>query len=98
MYARTVTFDLNTDMWEEALAFGASVTYQIAGFPGLRSWVLVGNRETGKGTSFAVFENKQAFEAVNGEINEILAGFASISPQRQASSWVTCSHTLTTPN
>ena len=76
MYARTVTFDLNTDMWEEALAFGASVTDQIAGFPGLRSWVLVGNRETGKGTSFAVFENKQAFEAVNGEINEILAGFA----------------------
>jgi len=28
MYARTVTFDLNTDMWEEALAFGASVTDQ----------------------------------------------------------------------
>ena len=27
MYARTVTFDLNTDMWDEALAFGAySVT------------------------------------------------------------------------
>ena len=23
-----------------------------------------------------MFENKQAFEAVNGEINEILAGFA----------------------
>ena len=52
MYARTVTFDLNSDMWEEALAFGASVTDQIAGFPGLRFWVLVGNRETGQRHAF----------------------------------------------
>ena len=32
---------------------------------------------TGKGTSFAVFDNKQAFEAANSEINEILAGFSA---------------------
>jgi len=55
MYARTVTFDLNTDMWEEALAFGAFVTDQVAGFrvfgPGSSSVI----EKWAKGTSFAVF-------------------------------------------
>ncbi len=77
MYARTVTVDLNTDMWDEALEFGASVQDEIAAFPGLRSWVLVGSRETGKGTSFALFESKASFDAVNDDVNAILAEFAT---------------------
>jgi hypothetical protein len=76
MYARTVTFDLDTELMDEALAFGASKAEQIAAFPGPRSWTLVGNPDTGEGTSFAVFDSKEAFEAVNDQVNQILAGFA----------------------
>lgn len=75
MYARTVTVDLNTDMWDAMLAFGGSAEKQISAFPGLRSWTLVGNRETGKGTSFALFDSRAAFDAVNDRVNEILAEF-----------------------
>ena len=75
LYARTVTVDLNPDLWEETLAFGNSVRDQIAEFPGLKSWVLVANRETGKGTSFSVFESEEAFLSVNDEINQILSEF-----------------------
>ena len=75
LYARTVTVDLNPELWEEALAFGNSVRDQIAGFPGLKSWMLVANRETGKGTSFTVFENEEAFRSVNDQINKILSDF-----------------------
>jgi hypothetical protein len=77
MYARTVTFDIDKELWAEALAFGASVEEQIAAFPGLRSWTLVGNPDTGEGTSFAVFESKQHFDTVNDQVNQILAGFAT---------------------
>lgn len=75
MYARTVTVNLDSDRWEEILAFGASVKDQIAAFPGLTSWHLVADPATGAGTSFAVFESKDAFDAVNDEINGILADF-----------------------
>ena len=77
MYARTVTFDIDTERWDEALAFGASVEEQIAGFSGLQSWTLVGDPDTGVGTSFAVFKNKQQFDAASDQINQILAGFAT---------------------
>lgn len=75
MFARTVTVDLNPEMWEEALDFGKSVKDQIAGFAGLKSWVLMANRETGQGTSFAVFESEDAFKAVNDQVNQILSDF-----------------------
>lgn len=85
MYARTVTVDLDVDRWEEILAFGASVKDQIAAFPGLTSWHLVANRTTGEGTSFAVFESQDAFDAVNSEVNAILADFGQFftSPPRE---------------
>ncbi len=89
MYARTVTVDLDRDRWEEVLAFGSSAKDQIATFPGLTSWHLVANRATGEGTSFAVFESEDAFDAVNDEVNdevnEILADFGQFftSPPRE---------------
>jgi len=85
MYARTVTVDLDPDRWEEVLAFGSSVKDQIAAFPGLTSWHLVANRATGEGTSFAVFESEDAFDAVNDEVNAILADFGQFftSPPRE---------------
>lgn len=75
MYARTVTVELDTDRWEDAVAFGASVKARIAAFPGLTSWYLVANRTTGAATSFAVFESEEAFRSVNDEVNEILSEF-----------------------
>lgn len=85
MYARTVTVDMSTDSWEDMLAFGAAAKEQIAAFPGLRSWTLVGDRETGEGTSFAVFDSREAFEAVNDQVNGILAelGQYLTSPPRE---------------
>ena len=41
----------------------------------LISWVLVGNSETGEGTSFSLFEDEKAFLAVNDKINEIVSDF-----------------------
>ncbi len=75
MYARTVTVDLNPEMWDEAVEFGNSVKDRIAGFPGLISWALIANRETGKGTSFTLFEDEEAFRSVNDQINQILSEF-----------------------
>ena len=75
MYARVVTFNLRADAWDDAVAALDPIVEQIAAFPGLRSWVNVGNRETGKGVAVAVFESKDALEAVTSQVNEILAGF-----------------------
>ena len=85
MYARTVIVDLDPDRWDDALAFGLSVKNQIAAFPGLTSWHLVGNRSTGEGTSFAVFESEDAFRSVNDDVNAILADFGQFftSPPRE---------------
>ena len=75
MYARTVTVDLDPEMWDEAVAFGNSIKDRIAAFPGLITWVLVANRDTGQGTSFSVFASEDAFREVNDDVNEILADF-----------------------
>jgi hypothetical protein len=75
MYARVVTYSLRIDAWDEALAALETVQEQIGAFPGLRSWVNMGNRDTGKGAAVAVFESKEALEAVTDQVNEILAGF-----------------------
>ena len=85
MYARTVTIKLNPEMWNEALEFGDSVKERIAGFPGLKSWVLMANQGTGECTSFAVFESEHAFKAVNDQINQILSEFGRffVSPPNE---------------
>jgi hypothetical protein len=75
MQARVVTYTLKPDAWDEAVAALDQVVGQIEAFPGLRSWVNVGNRETGKGVAVAVFESREALEAVTTQVNEILAGF-----------------------
>lgn len=75
MYARTVILQIDVDRWEEAMAFGSSIKDRIAAFPGLRAWTLTGDPETGVGTSFAVFDSREAFDAVNPQINEILSSF-----------------------
>ena len=75
MYARAVTLDLDAQMWDELVEFGTTIKDRISGFPGLISWVLVANRETGKGTSFSVFEDEDAFLTVNDQINEIVSDF-----------------------
>ena len=77
MFARVVTFNLNTETWDDALATLDTVKGQLETFPGLRSWVSVGNRESGKGVAVAVYENKEALEAVTDQVNEILAGFGA---------------------
>ena len=85
MYARTVTVKLDTDRWDEAMSFGSSIKDQIAAFPGLRSWHLVADRTTGDGTSFAVFEDEDAFRSVNDDVNAILADFGQffVSPPKE---------------
>ena len=75
MYARSVTLHLNTGMWDELGEFGNEIANRISGFPGLISWVLVANPETGEGTSFSLFEDEEAFLAVNDKINEIVSDF-----------------------
>lgn len=75
MYARAVTLQLNTEMWGELHQFGQEISRRISGFPGLLSWVLVANPETGQGTSFSLFENETAFLAANDKINAIVADF-----------------------
>lgn len=75
MFARSVTLHLNTEMWDELGEFGKEISDRISGFPGLVSWVLVADPETGQGTSFSLFEDEQAFLAVNDRINEIVADF-----------------------
>lgn len=73
--ALCVTLDLNTERWDEMRGFVNSVKDPVAAFPGLISWVLVANRQTGRGTSFSVFENEEAFLSVNDQINRIVSDF-----------------------
>lgn len=77
MYARVVTYNLNVDQWDEAIAALEPVMDQVGAFPGLKSWVNVGNRETGKGTAMAVFDSLESLEAVTDQVNQILAGFGA---------------------
>ena len=85
MYARTVTIDLDPGRLAEALAFGESVKAQIAAFPGLMTWLLVVNGDTGQATSFSVFESEEAFRAVNDQVNGILSEFTRffVSPPNE---------------
>jgi hypothetical protein len=75
MYARVVTFNLNTEAWDEALAMVATIEEQIGAFSGLRSWVNITNRESGKGIAVAVFDSQESMEAVTDQVNVLLAGF-----------------------
>jgi hypothetical protein len=75
MYARIVTFNLNTEAWDEALAMVATIEEQIGAFSGLKSWVNITNRESGKGIAVAVFDSQESMEAVTDQVNELLAGF-----------------------
>jgi hypothetical protein len=75
MYARVVTFNLNTEAWDEALAMVATIEEQIGAFSGLKSWVNITNRESGKGIAVAVFDSQESMEAVTDQVNELLAGF-----------------------
>jgi hypothetical protein len=75
MYARVVTFNLNTEAWDEALAMVATIEEQIGDFSGLKSWVNITNRESGKGIAVAVFDSQESMEAVTDQVNELLAGF-----------------------
>lgn len=75
MHARVVNFNLNTEAWDEALAMVATIEEQIGAFSGLRSWVNITNRESGKGVAVAVFDSQESMEAVTDQVNELLAGF-----------------------
>jgi hypothetical protein len=75
MYARVVTFNLKPDSWDDALDALDAITERIGAFPGLKSWTNIGNRETGKGLTVAVYESKDAMEAVTSQVDEILSGF-----------------------
>jgi hypothetical protein len=77
MYARITTFSLNTAAWDEAVALLGTVEAQIGAFAGLKSWVNVTNRESGKGVTVAVYDNRESMEAATDQVNEILAGFGS---------------------
>ena len=75
MQARVVQYTLRSDTWDAAVAALADVARQIEPYPGLRSWVSVGDRETGNVIAVAVFESSEAHEAVTPQVNAILAGF-----------------------
>ena len=77
MHARVVRYNLKVDQYDEAIAALEPMLDQIGAFPGLRSWVNVGNRETGQGTAMAVFDTPEALEAVTDQVNQILAGFGA---------------------
>ncbi len=77
MYARVTTLDLNTEKWDEALAAIDTVPDFMGKLSGIRSFVIVADHETGRGTAVAVFENKEALDAATDQINQELAGFAS---------------------
>ena len=77
MHARVVRYNLKVDQYDEAVAALEPMLDQIGAFPGLRSWVNVGNRETGQGTAMAVFDSPEALEAVTDQVNQILAGFGA---------------------
>ncbi len=77
MHARVVRYKLNVDQYDEALAALEPVMDEIKAFPGLKSWVNVGDRETGQGTAMAVFDSLEALEEVTDQVNQILAGFGA---------------------
>jgi hypothetical protein len=77
MHARVVRYNLKVDQYDEAVAALEPMLDQIGAFPGLRSWVNVGSRETGQGTAMAVFDTLEALEAVTDQVNQILAGFGA---------------------
>jgi len=77
MHARVVRYNVKVDQYDEAIAALEPMLDQIGAFPGLRSWVNVGNRETGQGTAMAVFDTQEALEAVTDQVNQILAGFGA---------------------
>ena len=76
MYARTVTIDLDPSMWDEAVEFGAEIRTRISAFEGLRDWYLIADPESGKAVSFSLFDDQEAFRAVNDQVNAIVAEFA----------------------
>ncbi len=78
MYARVVTYTIRDGAWDEALAALGPLPDQIGAFPGLRSWVNIGNRDTSMGVAVAVFDSKESMEAVTDQVNEMLAGFGSL--------------------
>lgn len=75
MYARSVTLGLDPDRWDEVLAFSETIKHRISGFPGLTSWMLVGDPSSGRAVSFSLFEDRAAFAAVDDDINAIVADF-----------------------
>lgn len=75
MHARVVNYTLNPERWDEAVAALDTVVERLATFPGLRSWVNVANRETGKGTAIAAYETEETLAASAPQVQEILAGF-----------------------
>lgn len=76
MFARSVTLHLDPELWPAIREFAAQVRDRLGGFPGLVSWALVADSETGNATSFSVFDDEAAFMAVNGQINEIVSEFS----------------------
>lgn len=75
MYARSVTLGLDPERWDEVLEFAETIKQRIAGFPGLLTWMLVGDPSSGRAVSFSLFENRAAFVSVNEDINVIVADF-----------------------
>jgi hypothetical protein len=75
MYARSVTLGLDPRRWDEVLEFSEAIKERIGGFPGLLSWMLVGDPTSGRAVSFSLFEDRAAFSAVNDDINAIVADF-----------------------
>ena len=76
MFARSVTLHLDTNMWPQIREFALEVRRRLGEFPGLVSWSLVADSETGKATSYSVFDDEAAFLAVNDQINEIVSEFS----------------------
>jgi hypothetical protein len=75
MHTRLVTCTLKTERWNDIRSAVAGVVEQIEAIPGLRTWVLAADPETGTGFSTAVFESTAAFEAAEPRMNELLSGF-----------------------
>lgn len=77
MYARTVTVELKSELFDEVLAFGRSVQTRFEGLPGLVFWSFSANRETGRGTSYSVFETEEAFLSLKADIDQILSALGA---------------------
>jgi hypothetical protein len=78
MYARVTTLNLNTEKWDQLLAaINTEVPGLVSGVSGIRSFTIIGNHETGKGTVVAVFESEGALDAATDQINQELGGFGT---------------------